>query len=83
MDSLKKGMTPDEIRAYKTISEADRIKINNWINTPSDELYIKYKDVFDNPKYYNQETGEIYWPGQNGDINKDGFLNGKYENTES
>ena len=32
-----------------------------WDYTPDDELYLKYKDVFDNPRYYNQETGAINW----------------------
>ena len=50
----------------KTINQADRIKIDGWDYTPSDELYLKYKDVFDNPKYYNQETGAINWPENNG-----------------
>lgn len=27
---------------------------------------MKYKNVFDNPKYYNQETGEINWPIKDG-----------------
>ena len=56
-----------------------RIKINNWKYTPSAELYLKYKNVYDNPKYYDQITGEINWPGQHGDKNVDGFLNGKFD----
>ena len=36
-----------------------------WDYTPDDELYLKYKDVFDNPKYYNQETGAINWTEKN------------------
>ena len=62
-DPLKKdgskGGTP-------TISSADRIKIDAWDYTPSDELYLKYKKVFDNPKYYNQKTGAINWPQNDG-----------------
>ena len=50
----------------KSISQVDRIKIDAWDYTPGDELYLKYKDVFDNPKYYNQETGAINWPENNG-----------------
>ena len=61
------------------ISAKDRIKLQGWNNPPSDELYLKYKDIFDNPKYFNQETGQTIWPGMNGDVNIDGFLNGKYE----
>ena len=36
-----------------------------WDYTPADELYLKYKYVFDNPKYYNQETGAINWTEKN------------------
>ena len=50
----------------KTISQVDRSKIIAWDYTPDDELYLKCKDVFDNPKYYNQETGAINWPENNG-----------------
>lgn len=50
----------------KTISQVDRIKIDAWDYTPDDEFYLKYKDVFDNPKYYNQETGAINWTENNG-----------------
>lgn len=49
----------------KSISQVDRIKIDAWDYTPDDELYLKYKDVFDNPKYYNQETGAINWTEKN------------------
>ena len=51
------------------ISKTDRVKIDSWYDTPSDELYLKYKDVFDNPKYYNQTTGEINWPIYDGFVN--------------
>jgi hypothetical protein len=61
---------PDEANrgTDKVINEADRVKLNNWIYKPDNDLYLKYKDVFDNPKYYNQDTGEINWP------KNDGFL---------
>lgn len=64
------------------ISSEDLKKIQGWKNPPSEEVYLKNKKVFDNPKYYNQTTGEPIWPGQNGDPNIDGFLNGKYEDTK-
>lgn len=50
----------------KTISNADRAKINGWDYTPSDELYLKYKEVYDNPLYYDQKTGRIHWPVDDG-----------------
>lgn len=71
VDRLKQGKTPDEIEkelgeSSKTISQEERNKISSWIYTPSDELYLKYKDVFDNPKYFDQVTGEIHWPDNDG-----------------
>jgi predicted ribonuclease toxin of YeeF-YezG toxin-antitoxin module len=50
------------------ISEADKVKLDKWEYRPDDNLYLENKEVFDNPKYYNQETGEINWP------DNDGFL---------
>ena len=49
-----------------TISKSERYKINNWDFTPSNELYIKYKEVYNNELYYNQATGKIKWPSNNG-----------------
>lgn len=39
--------------------------------------YIKYADIFANSKYFDQKNGDIRWPGQNGDPNIDGFINGQ------
>ncbi len=76
MDDIK---TPEtQVKGF--ISDADRMKLNSWKNKIPDELYLKHKNVFDNPKYYDQKTGWPIWPGQNGDPNIDGFLNGKYTN---
>ena len=69
-------------KIVNSISSEDRKKIQGWKKPPSEEVYLKNKKVFDNPKYYNQTTGEPIWPGQNGDPNIDGFLNGKYEDTK-
>lgn len=69
-------------KIVNSISSEDLKKIQGWKKPPSEEVYLKNKKVFDNPKYYNQTTGEPIWPGQNGDPNIDGFLNGKYEDTK-
>lgn len=69
-------------KIVNSISSEVLKKIQGWKNPPSEEVYLKNKKVFDNPKYYNQTTGEPIWPGQNGDPNVDGFLNGKYEDTK-
>lgn len=69
-------------KIVNSISSEDLKKIQGWKNPPSEEVYLKNKKVFDNPKYYNQTTGEPIWPGQNGDPNIDGFLIGKYEDTK-
>ena len=79
LEMFKEGKSFDEVKKIvegegKVISQADRAKIDAWNNTPSDELYLKYKDVFDNPKYYDQITGEIHWPID------DGFLEGTKNN---
>lgn len=51
-----------------TLSNYDRLRIQNWAEPPSDELYLKYKDVFQNDLYYNQYSGEINWPTNRGFI---------------
>lgn len=56
----------DSDGGMEDISEVDRIKIDSWEYTPSDELYLKYKGVYDNPVYYDQVTGKIHWPADDG-----------------
>ena len=63
----------------KELSTTDRVKLMNWNYKPSGELYNRYKLVYDDSRYYNQTSGNINWPGQNGDLNKDGFIDGYYE----
>ncbi|WP_273449545.1 glycohydrolase toxin TNT-related protein [Streptococcus ferus] len=48
------------------LAPADRVKLMDWDYAPEPELYQKYKTVFDNPKYYDQMTGSIYWPENDG-----------------
>lgn len=48
------------------LSPEDREKLDGWKYRPDDQLYLDNKEVFDNPKYYNQETGEINWPPNDG-----------------
>lgn len=50
----------------KVVSETDRLKLSMWKYAPSDEHYLKFKKVFDNPKYYDQVTGDIKWPINDG-----------------
>ena len=59
-----------------TISHTERLKISNWDFVPSDELYLKYKDVYNNELYFDQATGKTLYPID------DGFLNGKYDFSE-
>lgn len=51
-----------------TLSSADRLRIQDWAYPPKDELYLKYKDVYQNDLYFNQATGKVNWP------NYDGFI---------
>lgn len=54
----------------------DAANIDDWgANRPSDELYAQYQSVFDNPLYYNQETGAVLWP------ENDGFAETPYSQT--
>ena len=62
--------------AGKGISEADKAKISGWQYPPSEELYLKNKKVYDNPKYFDQKSGNAIYPGMNGDPNIGGFTNG-------
>lgn len=55
---------PDLIYANQVfalqLAGADQEKLDSWDeNAPEEMLYLEYKDTFDNPKYYNQNTGEI------------------------
>ncbi len=51
-----------------TLSSADRLRIQDWAYPPTDELYLKYKNIYQNDLYFNQATGKVNWP------NYDGFV---------
>ena len=71
------GKTGEAIEGTgKGISEADKAKISGWQYPPSEELYLKNKKVYDNPKYFDQKSGNAIYPGMNGDPNIGGFTNG-------
>ncbi|MQR96024.1 T7SS effector LXG polymorphic toxin [Fictibacillus phosphorivorans] len=53
-------------KPIEKISEVDREKLKGWDYPPDEEKYLKYKKVYDNPKYYDQSTGMINWPPNNG-----------------
>ncbi|MGN1402383.1 MAG: T7SS effector LXG polymorphic toxin [Bacillus sp. (in: firmicutes)] len=52
--------------AKNNIDVIDRVKLSRWDFKPSGELYNSFKQVYDNPKYYNQFDGSINWPSNNG-----------------
>ena len=68
------------------IEPSDRVKLRNWSYPPEPEFYLKNKNVYDNPDYFNQLTGNTIYPGSpessmgrvDGSIHKNGFLNGEY-----
>ena len=85
------GVNLEDIKEIKDnskgLSPGDKAKIEKWMYPPSEEKYLKYKDVYDNPKYYNQETGEVIWPPNDGfaeepvdTILKEGMLIDRYGN---
>lgn len=50
-----------------TLSYSDRIRVKSWgDNSPSDVMYLKYKDVYQNELDFNQATGATNWPKDNG-----------------
>ncbi len=53
-------------REINKISEEDRQKLEGWDYAPNDDMYLKYKEVYDNSDYYNQENGHVNWPPNNG-----------------
>ncbi|MCW6123186.1 TNT domain-containing protein [Clostridium sporogenes] len=71
-------MSPEDATRYnqywddvsKGLDTDTRVKLNQWKYRPDADLYNKYKNVYNNPKYYNQETGAINWPAN------DGFVSG-------
>ncbi|EPY2303453.1 TNT domain-containing protein [Clostridium sporogenes] len=69
-ESLKDLFGADNVEwtSKNTISNYERLKLSGWGWTPKDELYLKYKDVYNNDLYYNQATGNINWPKNNGFI---------------
>ena len=89
------GMDPMDRQSYLQwheyaeagIEPSDRVKLRNWSNPPEPEFYLKNKNVYDNPDYFNQLTGGAIYPGTpesslgrvDGSIHKYGFLNGKYK----
>ncbi len=79
IDGVNIGSGSKAEKSNKEISEADRAKLNGWMYPPKDEMYLEYKDVYDNPIYFEQETGRTLYPGTDGDPNIDGFLNGEYD----
>ena len=79
-------MSPEDAARYNQfwddvengIDVQNRIKLNSWNRRPSAKLYVENKHTYDNPKYFNQDTGEVIYPGELGDPNIDGFVNGVY-----
>ena len=79
-------MSPEDASRYNqywddvahAIDTDTRVRLNQWDYRPDAELYLQYQDVYDNPKFFDPQTGEIHYPGTNGDINTDGFTNGVY-----
>ena len=67
--------------AESGLTVQDRVKLLSWDRPVNSKLYLKNKAVYDNPKYFDQLTGNENWPGQKGDPNIDGFVKGEYQKT--
>ncbi len=47
--------------------EDDEEKLDNWgDNAPIEEIYYLHREVYNNPNYYDQATGEVIWPPNDG-----------------
>jgi predicted ribonuclease toxin of YeeF-YezG toxin-antitoxin module len=60
------GANNVEWTSKEVISNSERLKLSQWKWAPKDELYLKYKDVYNNDLYYNQSNGNINWPSNYG-----------------
>lgn len=67
--------------AESGLTVQERVKLLSWDRPVNSKLYLKNKAVYDNPKYFDQLTGNENWPGQKGDPNIDGFVKGEYQKT--
>ncbi|QGZ28302.1 glycohydrolase toxin TNT-related protein [Streptococcus ruminicola] len=80
--SFEKLMSAEDAQKYAQwnkyaeagIEPKDRVKLVNWEYKPSATLYKKFKNVYDNSLYYDQISGQIHWPVD------DGFKYGTKEN---
>lgn len=70
-DTMEGDGIHEEVKAAKeksisgTVSEEDRGRLAGWKDR-LDDLYLRYKAVYDNPQYYDQKTGKIHWPKDDG-----------------
>ncbi|MEI2466821.1 T7SS effector LXG polymorphic toxin [Niallia taxi] len=68
------GLSKFEKDASEVTEHLDEFRLpenmQNWDYPPSEELFRKYENIYKNPKYYDQKTGGIHWPPN------DGFVSG-------
>lgn len=80
-DSLSGMKSADDLSSSKVEKDASEVtehldefrlpeNMQNWDYPPSEELFRKYENIYKNPKYYDQKTGGIHWPPN------DGFVSG-------
>ncbi|MGT2877092.1 TNT domain-containing protein, partial [Streptococcus gallolyticus] len=94
--SFEKLMSAEDAQKYiqwnkyaeAGIEPEGRIKLTDWLYAPEDNFYLSHKNIYDNPDFVNQLTGEFIYPGTpesalgriDGSVHVDGFLNGKFDN---
>lgn len=87
-------MSPEDAQRYvhwnkyaeAGIEPIDRLKLGDWTYLPEIDLYLTNKNVYNNSDYFNQITRNVIYPSTtesalgivDGSVCKDGFLNGKY-----
>ncbi|SDP13186.1 LXG domain of WXG superfamily protein [Streptococcus equinus] len=94
--SFEKLMSAEDAQKYVQwnkyaeagIEPEGRIKLTDWLYAPEDNFYLSHKNIYDNPDFVNQLTGEFIYPGTpesalgkiDGSVHVDGFLNGRFDN---
>lgn len=48
------------------MTEADQKKLEGWDRAPDKDSYMRYKRTYDNPDFFDQTSGKIKWPKNDG-----------------
>ena len=74
IDDWLRDMTPEDAERYlrwRSFADAgltpmERVNLLTWKYSPPLDLFLQHRNVFNNPDFFNQLTGEIVWPKHDG-----------------